>query len=209
VAIPVILPDANVLFTFALRDTILMAAERDLCRVRWSVQILEETRRSLIRNGIMSDERAANLIRVMQAAFPDALVEDYEQHIARMTNHPDDRHVAAAALHAGAHAIVTFSLRHFRLTALAPHGLRAQHPDAFLLDLFTNNAAMMVAMIEQQARERHRPVRTAMQIVDGLALLTPQFAATVILHCLTRKECEECNRVSIQSFFAGGSTFLR
>jgi hypothetical protein len=177
VAIPVILPDANVLFTFALRDTILMAAEHALCRVRWSTRILEETRISLVRNGTMTGEQAANLIRVMQAAFPEASVEGYEHHIEQMTNHPDDRHVAAAALRARVDTIVTFNLRHFQPAALASYGLRAQHPDAFLSDLLANNTATMIAIIEQQAEERREPARTATQLLDGLILLAPRFAA--------------------------------
>jgi hypothetical protein len=157
VAIPAILLDANVLFTFALRDTILMAAEDDLCLVYWSARILEE----------------------MRDAFPDALVEGYENHISRMTNHPDDRHIAAAALHAGVDTIVTFNLRHFPGDALASHGLRAQHPDPFLLDLFTDNREAMREIIAQQAEARRRPAQTVMQILEGMSRLTPRFAAAV------------------------------
>ena len=34
--------------------------------------------------------------------FPEAWIEDYEKLIPTMTNHPKDRHVLAAAAHAGA-----------------------------------------------------------------------------------------------------------
>lgn len=174
--IPVILVDANVLFTFALRDTILMAAEHDVCRVRWSDRILAETRENLVQNGIMEDEQAANLIRVMHAAFPDALVAGYEPFIARMTNHSSDRHVAAAALQAKADAIVTFNLRHFRSEALAPHGLHAISPDAFLLDCRDKSPETMVAITKQQAAQRRKPPRTASEILTGLARLAPRYS---------------------------------
>lgn len=185
--IPAVLLDANVLFTFALRDTILMAAEEALCLVYWSARILEETRVALIRNGIMPEERATYLIRAMQDAFPETLVEGYEYQIGRVRNHPDDRHVAAAALHAGVDAIVTFNLRHFPEDALAPHGLHALHPDSFLLDLLMNNREAMIALLERQAAGRRRPARTAIQILDGMSTLAPHYAAAVRALVLDRQ----------------------
>jgi len=63
--------------------------------------------------------------------------------------------------------------------ALAPFGLRALHPDAFLLECFAASPDVMVGIIQQQARERTRPTQTTGQILARLAKLTPQFAAAV------------------------------
>lgn len=175
-AIPVVLLDANVLFTFALRDTILLAAEREMCHVRWSDRILTETRKNLVENGIVRVDQAAHLVREILAAFPGSLVVGYEPLVARMTNHPGDRHVAAAALHASADAIVTFNLRHFRPETLAPHGIRAISPDTFLLECLARSPETMIAITEYQEAHRRRPTQTAHQIIAGLARLAPRYA---------------------------------
>ncbi len=72
----------------------------------------------------------------MAHAFPEALVEDYELLVPAMPNHEKDRHVAAAALKAGAQVIVTHNLRDF---GSLPDGIEAQAPDDFLVDLFDSD----------------------------------------------------------------------
>ncbi len=46
--------DANVLYPFTLRDTLLRAAANDFFQVHWSEAILDETTGNLVANGIMS-----------------------------------------------------------------------------------------------------------------------------------------------------------
>ncbi|WP_407673458.1 hypothetical protein [Paludisphaera rhizosphaerae] len=72
----------------------------------------------------------------MDAAIPDCLVIGYEPLIPTL-NLPDadDRHVLAAAIHAGAESIVTFNLKDFPGELTRPHGVAAIHPDAFLVQL--------------------------------------------------------------------------
>ena len=78
-------------------------------------------------------ERARDLMNV---AVPDGLVEGYHSLIAGLTlPDPRDRHVLAAAIRAGAGAIVTFNLKDFPPEMLQSYGIEAQHPDAFVLDL--------------------------------------------------------------------------
>ncbi len=107
--------DANVLYPFSLRDTLLRAAEMGLFQVCWSDEILEETRRNLVASAGVSRELAARLITVMKTAFPEALIVGYEVLVDDMENDPKDRHVAAAAQHADARVIVTQNLRDFVL----------------------------------------------------------------------------------------------
>lgn len=47
---------------------------------------------------------------------------------------PDDRHVVAAAIRAGAQTIVTFNLRDFPSGVLSRYDIEAKHPDDFVLD---------------------------------------------------------------------------
>ncbi len=68
----------------------------------------------------------------------------------------DDRHVLAAAMAADADAIVTLNLRDFPGWALAPKGLRAVHPDEFLVELWRAHPAAVAAVVEAVRAEAER-----------------------------------------------------
>ncbi len=168
-----VLLDANVLFPFTLRDTLLRAAAQGMYQVLWSDQILEEATRNLIAQRRMSAEQSAHLMAAMRNAFPEALVQGYEGLIPAMTNDEKDRHVAAAATHAGAQVIVTLNLKDFRSL---PDGLEAMSPDVFLLDLLDLEPQTMMALLERQARALRRPPITPVQLLTGLGKTVPRFA---------------------------------
>jgi predicted nucleic acid-binding protein len=107
--------DANVLFPFSLRDTLLRAAAQGFFQLYWSTEILDETRRNLVATGTMSDEQANRLLAAMTGAFPESMVTGYEPLVDVMPNHEKDRHVAAAAVKAGAQVVVTSNLKDLRL----------------------------------------------------------------------------------------------
>lgn len=54
----IVLLDANVLFPFSLRDTLLRAAAAGFYQVRWSSQILDEMTRNLVSTGAMPEENS-------------------------------------------------------------------------------------------------------------------------------------------------------
>lgn len=168
--------DACVLFPAALRDTLLRAGEAGLYHPRWSAAILDEVRRNLLAQGGLTESQVRRLIGAMQAHFPDAEGTGYEQHIDRMMNHPKDRHVLAAAVAAGASLIVTSNLRHFPRTALAPHGVQAQSPDHFLVDLVDEAPALMVQVVTRQAAALRTPPTTVIELLDRLGRSVPRFA---------------------------------
>lgn len=69
----------------------------------------------------------------MDASVHDAKVSGYEELIdALVLPDPDDRHVLAAAIKAGANAIVTFNLKDFPGDASSKYGIEAIHPDEFV-----------------------------------------------------------------------------
>jgi hypothetical protein len=109
----IVLLDANVLFPFSLRDTLLRAAAAGFYQLRWSSQILDEVTRNLVSSGAMSEEKARKLRAIMEREFPEAEVTGYEHLIAAMRNHEKDRHVAAAAVKASAQVITTSNLKDF------------------------------------------------------------------------------------------------
>jgi len=79
----------------------------------------------------------------MRDFFRDSLVKDYEQLIERMTNHPKDRHVLAAAVACRADYLVTFNLKHFSLDSVGTHGLTVIGPSTFLKQLVAINPAIV------------------------------------------------------------------
>ncbi|MDZ7844387.1 MAG: PIN domain-containing protein [Anaerolineales bacterium] len=71
---------------------------------------------------------------LMDRAVPDCLVEGYEPGVEGLRlPDPNDRHVLAAAICAGAQTIVTFNLKDFPSEALKPYGIEAIDPDTFVL----------------------------------------------------------------------------
>jgi hypothetical protein len=78
-------------------------------------------------------------------------VEGYEDLIPAMTNHERDRHVLAAAVRCGAETIVTYNLKDFPRSALAPYSITAQGPSTFLRNLYELDRDAVLSTLEQQA----------------------------------------------------------
>lgn len=168
--------DANVLYPFSLRDTLLREESEGFFQLYWSDQILEEARRSLVNSGRMTDERAARLRSIMEEAFPEAMVTGHDSLIAAMKNEAKDRHVVAAAVKSGAQVIVTNNLKHFREL---PEDIEAQSADDFLCNLFDLDGDGMLALVKAQAAALKKPKRSFEDLLDGLEKLVPEFVATL------------------------------
>ena len=172
----VVVVDANVLFPFTLRDTLLRAAAAAFYQLRWTSQILDEMTRNLVGTGTMTEEGANRLRAIMEREFPEAEVNGYEHLIDAMTNDPKDRHVVAAAMKAGAQVITTSNLKDF---ATLPDGLEAQSPDVFLCNLFDLDPNGFVALLREQAADLTRPPLTFEQLLDRLARVVPELVEVV------------------------------
>lgn len=170
--------DANVLAQSYVRDLLLDAATLGLCRVRWTDAILDETRRVYVRDLGRDPADVDALLAAMRREFPRAPITGYEQLIPAMTNDAKDRHIAAAAVRAGAD-VVTFNLRHFRPRDLAPFGIRAVYPDAFLATLAANHATELAQLVREQAGRRTDPPISPAAFLRRLTRTLPRFAATV------------------------------
>lgn len=80
----VALLDANVLWSAALRDTLLLAAEQDLFRPVWTRQILGEMSRSLTaRRPDLDPTRIDRTVELILSHFPEALVEQLRASYSR------------------------------------------------------------------------------------------------------------------------------
>ena len=96
--------------------------------------------------------------------------------IPRMTNDEKDRHVVAAAVHGEASIILTLNLRHFRPEHLSIWGVRALHPQSFLIEIFRQEQAVVMTKLGQQATDRGRSLNQLLDILNGTV---PEFVAIV------------------------------
>jgi predicted nucleic acid-binding protein len=150
--------DANALYPFSLRDTLLRLAELELYTPLWSERILEEMRRNLVERQI-TEEQAGRIVAAMRGAFEEAEVDaaEIERLEPAMTNDPKDRHVLATAVAAGSELVVTFNVDDFPAEACEPLGVEAIHPDDFLLDLHDLSPDGVRAALDQQAGDLNPP----------------------------------------------------
>jgi len=171
--------DACVFVNAALRDTLLRLAEPPhLYLPRWSNDIILETVRTLETNLGVTPAQTAHLVRELELHFGDAWIEGYEPLIAAMTNHPKDRHVLAAAVRAGAQTVVTFNLKDFPDTALAPWNVAAQSPDDFLIHQYHLDPEVVVTKLREQA-ERRGGIERLLEIHSRTA---PEFVCLIREH---------------------------
>lgn len=128
--------DSCVLYDSLLRDILLRLAEKELYQPIWSSVICEEVKRNLSKR--IPDEKVEKLIKMMNDAFPEAIVDDYSilPNIDEPRINEKDRHVLAAAISSNAQVIVTNNLRDFPNEVLSEYNIEAQSPDVFLVNLF-------------------------------------------------------------------------
>lgn len=146
--------DANVLFPTILREILIEAAGAGLYQPLWSARILAEWRHAAARLGSDQDAISGAEIALLNERFPDATMpDDGTRAIDFNLPDPADRHVIEAALAGGAEQIVTANLRDFPLHIMSAFGLRAIHPDAFLLALYSQEPETICKTV-QDTREK-------------------------------------------------------
>lgn len=151
--------DACVLYPAPLRDFLMWLALSGRFRARWSASIHDEWARNLLANRPdLTPEQIDRTVTLMNRAVPDALVTGYEPLVEGLRLPDlDDRHVLAAAIRCGASVIVTFNEKDFPNGTLAPFGVEAQHPDAFIEYLFDLDQAAVVAAARQARANLQNP----------------------------------------------------
>ncbi|MDR0808985.1 MAG: PIN domain-containing protein [Gemmobacter sp.] len=150
--------DACVLFPSVLRGLLLGCAARGLYEPVWSERILGEWQRAVARLGPEAVAEAARDAEAMRAAFPRAMTAAQPALESRlMLPDPNDLHVLAVAIAAGADAIVTFNAADFPGHVLTAEGLRRRDPDGFVWELwscFPDAAAAALAQVHAEAERR-------------------------------------------------------
>ena len=162
--------DACVLYPAPLRDLLMHLALSDLYRARWSDRIHDEWMRNVLASRPdLTAEQLERTRRLMNAHVRDCLVTGFEYLIASIElPDPSDRHVVAAAIHAGASLIVTFNLKDFPAEALKPYNLAAQHPDDFIVDLLDLHPAGVLEAAARHRRSLKNPPKSADDYLDTL-----------------------------------------
>jgi predicted nucleic acid-binding protein len=163
--------DACVLYPAPLRDLLMHLALTDMYRARWSNMIHDEWTRNVLKSRKdLKPEAIARTRQLMDAHVRQALVENFEHLIpAIQLPDPDDRHVVAAAMHAGAELIITFNRKDFPAAELEKYNVSAQHPDDFIFDLFDLNAAKVLQAAARHRKSMKNPPKSVEDYLDTLA----------------------------------------
>lgn len=152
-----VLLDACVLYPTVLREILLAVAARGLFRPLWSARILEEWARATRKLGAVAEQMARGEVAQVQADFPAAMVQVPEAVAARLVlPDPDDVHVLAAAIGAGADVLLTFNHGDFPQHVLAAEGIQRRDPDGLLWELWSGNADTVAAAVTQVHAEAER-----------------------------------------------------
>ncbi len=183
--------DTCVLWPSLQRDFLLSLAVEGLYRPVWSSAILKELEfheaHKLFGAGVESgeaDRRASRLVTMMRSAFDDAEVTGWEPLAGSYgLIDPDDEHVVAAAVVAGAGALVTSNLKHFPVDKV-PAAVAVIAPAPFALDTVSIAPARAMAAVEAIAARSGsagRPHRSVEDILDHLEHVYKMTAAIHIM----------------------------
>jgi predicted nucleic acid-binding protein len=167
--------DACVLAPMPVADTLLRLAEEMFYSPRWSEEIMRETKSTLEKFGY-TEMQSQRRIDAMNEAFPEAMVEGYEDLIPAMKNHEKDRHVLAAAVRSNAHCVVSANKRHFHDASLAPYNVECLTADDFLIHQYHLDTDGFIAILTQQAARINIPIYN---LLASLSVHIPQLAALI------------------------------
>ncbi len=162
--------DANILYPAPLRDLFIRLAQAGLVRAKWTDTIHHEWLSSVLKdNPRLSPARLARTRNLMNEAIRDCLVIGYEGLIDSLAlPDPDDRHVLAAAIRAGAGVIVTRNLSDFPGEVLARYDIEALHPDDFLVVLLDHAPGTVCAAVKRQRASLRNPPKTVEELFTTL-----------------------------------------
>jgi predicted nucleic acid-binding protein len=162
--------DACVLYPSTLRDLLIRVAQAGLVRAKWTDAILDEVFANLVENRPDLDPvRLTRTRHLMTAAIRGVMVVGYESLIdAVVLPDPEDRHVVAAAVKAGAQLIVTHNLKDFPSADLAAWDIQAVSPDEFVLAQIDLNRDLVYAAVTRIADSWRNPPGTAADVLARL-----------------------------------------
>ena len=169
--------DTSVLWPSLQRDLLLSLAIEGTYRPTWSSAILDELQfheeAKLVKRGMPVAEaarRAATLIAAMRREFADAEVDGWQPLEGTFgLPDPDDEHVLAAAVIAGAGAIVTENLKDFPADRIPP-GIQVLSAREFAKNTVALNPRLALAAVHEIASRsgRYGATLTVGEILETL-----------------------------------------
>lgn len=155
---PVVLLDANVLYSKVLGDYFVRLQETEVVSVMWSTRVLDEVvrnkkeaaaaRYSNIKDLLpllnAADALRSYVLEKHQASFIEPAVEHYDQFDDMSMPDPDDRHVVAAAVAANADYLCTADRDDFPDPVMERIGIERQTPDELLHQFAAETPLAMV-----------------------------------------------------------------
>ena len=162
--------DANVIYPAPIRDLLLNIADLNLIAPKWTELIQEEWIRNLLKNRPdLSNSNLKRTVKMMNKAFPDAQVYDFEELIDRLEL-PDenDRHVLAAAIKCDAEAIITFNKKDFPRKYLRDYEIEIYSPDELLVLLNKFSPEVINKAFENQLASLKNPPVSRKELINTL-----------------------------------------
>lgn len=173
----VVVIDACVLYSAALRDLLFRLARAGFFSLRWSDRILEEMVLALARTRPdIPVQRLDRLKAIMIEAFPRAMVEPALLAPLGLPD-PADEHVIAVVVASSADLLVTHNLRDFPAQTVARvTSARAISPDELLLTLLAEDEAAVRLVVDDLAAGLRNPPMPPERLIEGLRAQVPRFA---------------------------------
>lgn len=154
--------DACVLFPVATREILRAYAGAGGFTPLWSARVMEEWARAA--RDKQDAEAAARGDAALWRAHFDGEVSGFEaREDAISLPDPADVHVAAAAAHGRADAVLTFNIKDFPVRAMRPLGLARLHPDEYLSARWRDDQGRLaeaLSPLARKAREQDMPFRS-------------------------------------------------
>ena len=162
--------DANVIYPAPIRDLLLNLADLEIFSPKWSEIIQEEWIRNLLKNRPdLNKSKLMRTVRIMDLAFPDAEVHDFEELIDELEL-PDlnDRHVLAVAIQSKADAIITFNQKDFPSKYVKQFNIEIYTPDKFLNLLYKLSPNIVNRAFQNQLDSLKNPPKTKEELIATL-----------------------------------------
>lgn len=167
---PLLIYDACVLYSAPVRDLLMRIARGGLVRARWTTAILDECFAAILRDRPnLHPDKLEKTREAMINAVSDCLVSGYEGLIPGLVLPDlDDRHVLAAAIHAGATAIVTWNRRDFPRSVMDAYGIQVLSPDELVFDLVQRFPGRVSQLVREQAAALRNPPQSPAELLNTL-----------------------------------------
>ena len=186
--------DTSVLWPSLQRDLLLSLAIEGTYRPTWSSAILDELQfheeAKLVKRGMPVAEaarRAATLIAAMRREFADAEVDGWQPLEGTFgLPDPDDEHVLAAAVIAGAGAIVTENLKDFPADRIPP-GIQVLSAREFAKNNVALNPRLALAAVHEIASRSGR-YRATLAVGEILETLRDRYGMIEAVDMMTEAE---------------------